>query len=307
MQQTRATATQLALFCRTYWTLLYHPSRSEFFLIAYLAQMRGDGWTFFVATPAGRLPRASSDPLSFPPGSRFSLADAVAARGAGGLRQRGAAAARVAAQDDPELAAALAASLVGMDREPTLSAETRRSSGRPPGKEEEQLRAALVASMAGSQFVHARRSAAAGAVTAVASPSAAPPAAALQASRATLLAQLIAATPAEPPAGSPEVARLQLRMPPVSSSGGGGLSGLAAQRLGGSTRRFAASASLLQVFNWAHSTWLQSADTMPPLSSFELLVGGMPPRVLSQQDVLSGATLAAVGLCPSATLVLRPS
>jgi ataxin-3 len=87
---------------------------SEFFLSAYLTQLKADGYSIFVVTPPGGLPPpvAPGAAHRYPAATLHSVGSILAARGGGdALRRSAAKRARDDAAHDPQLAAAPAASL----------------------------------------------------------------------------------------------------------------------------------------------------------------------------------------------------
>ena len=126
---------------------------SDFFLSAFLSQMKADGYSIFVVTPTSALPPASKNAWEYPPGTLFTVAQALAARSSTEATRRNAAKrAREAASEDPDLAAALAASLGQPVPQRGAAAGGSNGGGFGGGDDDDaDLRAALAASLADSK------------------------------------------------------------------------------------------------------------------------------------------------------------
>lgn len=256
----------------------------DFYLGAFLSQLRSDGYQVFVV--AGVLPPPATY-LYTEPNSWHRLTDLEAggssARGRDAAAARKAAAARAAAEarEDPDFAAALSASMVGMDDDGGGAAfggggAARGGAGTSvAAREEEEMRRAIAASLGAASSktsgASANNGASNGAVIVVdddedmATLEAAvalslAPSDADVAARVCTLRGILAA--AEPPAdGSVPCARIALRgctactpwrAMPEGASAPKGAASLTLQR------RFPVSAPLAEVFAWAEMCWITS-------------------------------------------------
>ena len=314
---------------------------SNFYLGAYLAQMRADGYVVFLVV--GTLPTPRPD-TSTPYGKYHtvaSIAAAAIASGGPGNRRAAAARARQQADEDPDFARALRASLAAVDsRSITIHDDD--------DADDANLRAAVAASLqrlpaAATTTASAVRTqpprvaeiflpdAAAGATAEIQSPAVD----ILQ--LATMLADRRRRLPAEPPAGTPGCARIQLRIPV-------GVEPLVAAATGRSSatlshantiapavqRRFNAADTLVDLLVWAELSWIESrlpqdiraaVANAPPstvsgvatmvIRPFSLMCMH-PQRMFSHGDAASirdasgtVITISSAGLAPSASLTLR--
>ena len=314
----------------------------DFYLGAFLSQLRQDGYQVFVVT--GALPPPATH-LYAEPNSWHRLADLEAggssARGRDAAAARKSAAARAAAEarEDPEFAAALSASMVGMNDDGGAfggggggGART----GSVAAREEEDVRRAIAASLVVSQKTGADantdRNAAVivvdddedeiATLEAAMALSLAPSPADIAARVSELRGMLGAG---EPPAdGSVPFARIALRgcaacVPwralPVGS-------GTALQSMASAAtilqRRFPVSAPLAEVFAWAELCWIEAhfSGAVAPLSAaaaaaagktlpFSLTLSYPTTVFLSSEVSAASATVSTSGLAPSAALTLR--